>query len=175
MMKVLWMVIVLAGVSLSGFAEVSKDRLRDLERLIKINAVRDFEDGHRADKKLMLRVEFSSANEGLDDMLIRIAVEMTDRKTKQPYLAEEAGGFGNMPANYEGKGVWELTIPYEEFEKLKMTAYVIEIGVLDGDTFVPVLAECDHAESYEELAGRTAMQKFPNRCKLSSVVMVDGY
>ena len=167
-MKLSWMVTVLMLVCLSVSGEVSKD----LKRLVKIDSVRDSEKGSGTKKKLLLRVEFSSEEEGLEAILVRIAVELTDKKTKQVYLAGEMKNFGEMPDGYVGEGYWELSMPYGDIDKLKLTAYVVEFGVMNGGAFVPFLTECDHAKSYDELTGRTA-QKFPNQCKLIRMVLVD--
>jgi hypothetical protein len=170
-MKYSWVVTVLILVCLSVSGEVSEDQLKDFRHLVRIDSIRDYEGRSRANKKHTLEVVFSSENDGVEDILVRVAVEMTDRKTKQVYLAGKTRKFGQMPRNYRGEGLWYFTVPYGNFDRLKMTAYVVEFGVLDGDEFVPFLTECDHAESFDELTGRKA-QTFPNSCGLSSMIKV---
>lgn len=171
-MKYSWVCTVLMVGCLSVFGEVSKGQLKDFKRLVSIDSIRDYEGQSRGSETHILKVEFSSEEEGLEDIRIRIAVEMTDKKAKQAYLAEGMSGFGELPEDYQGEGYWEFTMPSGDFDKLKMTAYVVEVGVMDGDAFVPFHTECDHAETFAELTGRTA-QKFPGSCTLRATVLVD--
>ena len=105
----------------------------------------------------------------MNEVRLRVAVELTDKKTKQTYLVKKIGKFADLldilEGEYNGEGYWELYMPYGDFDKLKMTAYVVQFGVLDNNTFVPFLAEFDDVKSYDELIERTA-KEFPNSCRL---------
>jgi hypothetical protein len=175
-MKYSWLVIGLLLASLCVYGELSEDRLKELEHLVQIDNVRDYDEEHNEQKRLKLSIEFTSEVEGMKEIRIRTAVELTDKKTKQVYRVEKMGRFGDLldvhEGNYEGEGYWELHMPCGELDKLKVTAYVVQFGVMDGDTFVPFQTECDHVKSYDELMSRSA-QVFPNRCRLLMTVMVD--
>jgi hypothetical protein len=175
LMKLSWMVAVLLVACLSVSGEVSKDQFKDLKRLVQIEGVRDYEEEHQGGKRHKLRVEFSSEAEGMKEIRVRVAVELTDKKTKQAYLVKQTGRFADMldvhEGEYEGEGYWELYMPYGDFDKLKITAYVVQFGVMDGDTFVPFQTECDDVKSYDELIDRTA-NEFPNSCRLLMTLTV---
>ena len=175
-MKHSWMIIGLMLASLSVHGMLSDDELREMERLVKIDGVRDSEEGSDEQRRHELRIDFSSETEGMSGIYIRVAVELTDRKTKQVYRVEEMGKFGDLLAihhdDYQGEGRWELHMPCGELDKLKVTAYVVQFGVIDADAFVPLQTECDHVGSYDELMDRAA-EEFPNPCKLLLTVMVD--
>lgn len=169
--SIVWRLPVLALVCFSVFGEVSEDRLRDLKRRINIGAIRDLEEGGRDNEKLVLRVEFSSRDKELDGILVRVAVEITDKQLKKVYLAEGINGFRELPDSYEGEGHWDFTMPYGDLERLKITAYSVEFGVRDGDEFVPFSEKYEHLDSYDELKQR-ALEGFPNRCQLTYTILV---
>ena len=176
-MKFFWTIAVVLVSALSVFGAVSEDLLEDMARLVEIDSIRDYEDDNKSRSSHILRVDFASDSEGFENIFIRIAVEMTDKKTKQTYLAEETRKYGKIELDtdryddYSGEGYWELRMPYGRFDKLKVTAYVVQHGVLDGKTFVPFETECDDVKGYSELVERTSVT-FPEPVSLGRTIMV---
>ena len=157
-------------------AELSKSDLRDFGRLVRIDGVRASTNKKNRDEVYeVLRIEYSSEEDGLDDILFRVAVELTDKKTKETYLAQKTrghGNFSNHKGDYIGEGYWEFVISCGS-RRLKITGYAVEYGVMDGETFVPLDADYDDVKSFEELTTRTTTP-YPEKVKLSSTYMVDG-
>jgi len=165
----IWIMLFVSCVMAMG--EVSKNRLKDLRRLVKIDSVRTSTDKHKNSKTEVLEFEFSSEVEGLDEVVVRVAVEVTD-KTKKTYLVEKTRSSGNFPGTYIGEGSWDLTIPQGNLERLKITGYAFEYGVMDGNKFVPFRGEYDDVKTYQELTSRTTTP-FPAETQLSRTIWVD--
>ncbi len=176
-MRFFWMTAVVLVSALSIFGTVSEDLLKDLARLVEIDSIRDYEDDNGLRPNHILKVDFATDPEGFENVFIRIAVEMTDRKTKKTYLAEETRKYGRIVSDtdqyddYSGEGYWEFRMPYGSFDKLKVTAYVVQHGVMDGGEFVPFETECDDVKSYSELVERTSV-KFPEPVSLGRTILV---
>jgi hypothetical protein len=165
------------SIGLMAMGELSKSDLRDFGRLVSIDGVIESTNKKNRDKVYeVLRIDYSSEEDGLDDILFRVAVELTDKKTKETYLAQKTrghGNFSNHKGDYIGEGYWEFIIPCGS-RRLKITGYAVEYGVMDGETFVPLDADYDDVKSFDELTTRTTTV-FPGKVKLSSTYMVDGY
>jgi len=153
--------------------EVSQDRLKDLKKLVQIDRVKDSEHKNSAGKCVDLRIDFSSDQEGLEDVFARVAVELTD-KVKKTYWVEASKTYpADFGENYTGEGYWMLMIPYGSFDKLKVSAFAVEFGVMDGDKFVPFDAVYDGVKTFDELIARTTTP-FPGECKFGYTYMVDS-
>ena len=172
-MKYMMIWVVLFASCVMAMGEVSKDQLKDLERLVKIDGIHESTDKRNHDKKYaVLKIDYSSEDTGLEEVLIRVTVELTD-KDKNTYLVEELGGYGTFPDTYIGEGDWALRMPHGSLERLKITGYAVENGVLDGKRFVPFCGEYEDVKTYDELIARTTTP-FPGECKLGGTISVDG-
>jgi hypothetical protein len=153
--------------------ELSKDQLKDAEKLLSMGSVIDRNYENRSGEFEIMEINFTSKQEGLGDIYVRVAVEVTD-KQKETYLVEEAGkypdDFGNA---YAGEGHWKLDIPYGSFRRLKISGYAIEFGLMDGKEFVPFDADYDDVKTYEELTARTTTP-FSGECKFGLTYMVEN-
>ena len=164
-MKYMMILAVLFVSCVMAVGEVSKDRLKELERLVQIDGVRDSTDKTNAGKVEVVQIDFSSRDRHLDGVVFRIAVELTD-SDKNTYLVEQSREYGTFPEGYLNYGDFKLRIPHGSFGRLKITGYAVEHGVMDGDKFIPFEdGDYDDVKTYEELTSRTTTP-FPEKCKL---------
>ena len=159
--------------SLMAGGEVSADRLKELDSLMAIDSVSDTTERTKRGKVEVMEIFFSSDEQGVDGIAFRIAVELTDKK-KNTYLAEMTGWHLEFPNSYSGEGYWTLKMPHGSLERLKITGYAAENGVMDGKKFVPFNGDYDDVKTYEELTRRTTTP-FPEECTLRKTIMVDDY
>ena len=168
-----WLVIFFAGY-FTASAELSQKQLKAFKKLVQIDSVTESSDKARGKKFEVLRVDFSSEDNGLDGIFFRIAVEVTDRKTKEVYLVKEISSFrSSFPDTYMGEGDWKLRIPCGE-RRLKITGCALEYGVKEGRKFAPFMGEYDDVKSFEELTDRSTTP-FPQESDLDYTYMVDDY
>ena len=173
-MKYTMILVALFVSCVTSLGEIERKQLKKLERLVRIDAIRESTDKRNHDKKYeVLKIDYSSEDTGLEEVLIRVTVELTD-KDKNTYLVEELHGYGTFPEDtYLGEGDWALRMPHGSLERLKITGYAVENGVLDGKEFVPFNGEYDDVKTYEELTARTTTP-FPGECKLGGTISVDS-
>jgi hypothetical protein len=157
-----------------AFGEISDKELKYLEKSVQIAGTRDYTKKNEDRKKIEIFQVNTFQNQ--DDMFpyrIRIAVELKDRE-ENVYVASFTGEpSGDYDSEYEGEDYWELYMPYEDLEGLKVTAYAVQYGVMDGDQFV-ILAE--EEKNYEKLLkglnDRTTLV-FPNSIALMHYYMYE--
>ncbi len=107
----------------------------------------------------------------LEDVWIRVAVEITDKSEEKSYLAEKKYKNGTFGYEYLGHGYWSFKVPWGDIERLEISAYAVQYGVMDGDTFVPFAEELDDVDSYEELVERTTTP-YPGETELRRTIYV---
>lgn len=173
--KLTLFVLVLAAASLS-FAELSKKEARKMQSLVKIGSVSSRPQTGRNGDYELIKIEYSSAsyeefNLGVAEKVwIRIAALITD-KSKKNYLVEQKNRYGEVEDTYMDEGYWSLKIEHGDLEKMKVVAYVIEHGIMEGKTFVPFDEKHKKIKSYEELTKETELP-FPNETSLGCTRMV---
>lgn len=177
-MKFCILLVVFCTGCLTVSAEISKKELKEYSRLIKIDGIECSTQKNRSKKEFELfTIDFSSdEDKSLVGLVARIAVELVDAQTKQTYLFTDQISLTDPSSRsdqYIGEGYFELEIPHGSFEKLKTTAYVFEIGIMDGKTFVPLNTKSKKAKSFEELAGKPSIPLSGNY-RLRQVSWVDG-
>lgn len=160
--------------SLKGFGELSDKDLKYLRKEVQIAGVRD--DTRRTEDRKKIEIFQVNTFQNQDDSSvyrIRLAVELRDDR-KQTYIVTFTGApSGDYDSEYEGEDYWELYMPYGDFKDLKVIAYAVQYGVMDGDVFVP-LAE-DEKDSEQMMAGlksRSALL-FPNNVVLMHYYMYE--
>lgn len=180
MKKWIFMLAVLINL-LTGYGEISEDVLDDCEDLVKITSVEDTTDQDRRDrdkKTEVLEIGFSGGEkldieeeELLEKVWFRVAVEITDKAEEKTYFAEKKQKNGTFSREYIGHGSWEFKVPYGDIERVEISAYAVQYGVMDGDTFVPFLEEYDDVDSYEELKQRSTTP-YPEKIRLTRTIYV---
>ncbi|QHI68053.1 hypothetical protein [Tichowtungia aerotolerans] len=142
----------------SAFGEkISDDEIDRLKGTVKIGGVSDSTEDGEEDEELEVLSFYTNQYE--DDaeeyeFRIKVVVEITDKKAKKVYQAKMARMQGAVDTEYTGEDNWAFKIPYGEMEKPKITAYVIQYGVLSDREFVILAEEMDDVDSLEELEAR---------------------
>ncbi len=177
MKQTILLVILSLGCGVS-MGEMTKKQIKSFKKLVKIDGSNYSFEERRDEKHCILTIEFSAEEYGLEKVIVRCAVELTDKKTKQTYLVTKKRVHGSLDRGnynqYIGEGYWTVLMPFGEFKRLKVTGYAFEYGIMDGGKFVPFEAEYDDVDTYEELVNRTPTA-YPNKCSLNRVRRVYSY
>jgi hypothetical protein len=150
---------------------LSKDELKKISEA-QIASIRDGkEKSTQTDKKYQtLEVNTFQSQDEMPGFRICVAVEVTD-KSKKTYLAEfTANQPEGLDSEYLGQDYWTLYLPEGDLEKPKITAYAVQYGFMDGNTFLIIGEQYDHVKSMDELKARTATP-FPGSLRLSHYYM----
>ena len=138
-----------------GAAELSEDELEKLQDSVKISAVSDDtvrgDDGEKSEV-----IKFRTLQREDDEYKFRVQVvaELTDKK-KNTYYTQMARLQGETDMEYTGESGWKFILPQGTLEKPKLTAFVIQYGILQDDGEFLVLAEeMDDVDTKEELIER---------------------
>ena len=144
--------------------ELSEKDLKRLRTRVKISSVDDLTIKNEDHEKVEVVKIYTYQEQGDPNKnytyRIRIAVELTD-KEKNTYFAraERAQGDvrerGSRITDYLGKDEWEMHIPHRNLERPKVTAYVIQYGILNEGEFIVLAEELDDVDTLEELTERT--------------------
>ena len=146
-------VVFLAG-CFSVFAEISEDEMDRMKRFVRIESVRDATERDDDRNKIeVLKFHTSQDEQDKEGFRMRVTVELTD-KSKDSYCAQLIRYQGRVNPEYKGQDRWEFHVPHGDLERPEITAYAIEYGVMDGETFVPVVSAFQDVDSVEELTGR---------------------
>lgn len=104
---------------------------------------------------------------------IRMAIELTD-KQKNTYLVQFTG---NAPedydSEYQGEDYWTIYLAQGDLDRLKVSGYAIQYGIMDDETFVPLAEEMDH---YNDVIDGLRTKKtvlFPGKVYLRHYYMYD--
>ena len=96
-------------------------------------------------------------DEGKLEYQLRVAVQLTDKKTKEVVYAQTTAAPKPLPdrevgeGSYGGYTEWAFRIPFGTMKKPKLTACAIEFGFTQGSTFVPVATLYDDVDSLDEI------------------------
>lgn len=156
-----WMLVFLAGCVAISYAVPTEEDIEKLENKIKIVSVND--DTTEEDDVEYEELSFStyqdedSAEEYT--FFMRVTVELTEKKTKKVFYAQASGTQSAVDSEYNGEDNWKFAVANSELEKPKVTAYVIEYGIVfDNDDgkpeFEKVAVETDDVDTLKELTGR---------------------
>jgi len=182
--RVLLLCIVLVF-SVSVYGEISPKELKQYRKVIRMDSVRTTSDKRGNKKSEKLEIEFSGGDDDgdakyLENTWIRFSVEITDKAAKKTYLAEikrKHGAIAQEGANYDsysGEGLWVFTIPCtEQLDRLKISAYVLQYGLMDGKEFVPFQEKTKGVKSHEELLKRTTTP-YPEKFSARMTFYVEG-
>jgi hypothetical protein len=153
-MKWIMVFVVFFAGCLAVFGEIDQKEIKRLQRGVRIDSVQDvtFRNDDR-EKLVLLRFNTTQDERDKEGFRIRVTVELTD-KSKDCFYAQLMRRQGTVNSEYLGQDLWEFYIPHAELERPKVSAYVVEYGIMDGDTFVPIASALDDVDSVEELTGR---------------------
>jgi len=83
-----------------------------------------------------------------------VTVELEDR-AKNTYFARVERKQGSTHPDYVGKDEWVMQIPHGDLERPKVSAYIIQYGILNDGEFIILAEEFDDVDTLEELMERT--------------------
>jgi hypothetical protein len=160
---------VMLFVFLSGFflagAELSEDELELLQDSVKIGSVNDdiVDDirGDGSDDEYFQLKFYTTQREEYKTAYtfrMRITVELNDKKTSTVGWSQFAREQGELDSEYTGQDNWRFLVPVGNMNRPKVTAYVIQYGVMVDGEFKVIAEEMDDVDSLDELLERT-----PNR------------
>jgi hypothetical protein len=142
MMKVYLLLVVFLATHLHAFGELTAKELKQFKSELEIGGARTstWKGDDRKKSELLEVNTFQSEDDPLTyDMSrfqMRLVVELTD-KNSNTYLAKF---IGNAPesydSEYQGEDYWKFYMAHGEYERLKITGYVVQYGIMDGETFV---------------------------------------
>lgn len=161
---ILLLSLLFSGMFLS-FGELTKDELDRFDSRLRINGIRTerWKSEDRKEYELLqvntLQDQEDPLNYEMSRFRIRLAVELIDRD-KNTYLVRFTG---NAPedynSDYNGEDYWNLYMAHGDLGRLKITGYVVQYGIMDGETFVALASDEDHADKVIERVrlGTTAL------------------
>jgi hypothetical protein len=153
------LVLLFAGALASSGEELSKELVtlkEKLSRSVKIGTINSDTIRDNDDKKIEV-FKFHTYQDERDKNLnfrVRVTVEMTD-KSGQACFAQINREQGSLHEEYTGEDDWEFQIPHGEMDRPKVTAYVIQYGILEDGMFIPVAEKLSKTGSAEEITKRT--------------------
>jgi hypothetical protein len=154
----------------TAFGELSRDALKRLED-VEISGVREDtykDDDHK--KYEMLEINTFQNEDDREGFRIYIVVELED-KYKTKYLTGfKAAQPGGMSSDYTGEDYWKFYIPHGEMERLKITAYAVLYGIMDGNQFILLAEDYDGVKSIDEFRGHQYVS-FPGKVRLMHCYM----
>ncbi|MBI9021169.1 MAG: hypothetical protein JEZ10_07950 [Verrucomicrobia bacterium] len=97
---------------------------------------------------------------------MRLVVELTD-KEKNTYLVKFTGNaLGNYESGYQGEDYWELYMAHGDLERLDVSGYIIQYGIMDGGTFVPLAEKQDGSTEMMDRMRKKTTRLFPGKVYL---------
>lgn len=178
-MKIYLLLIAFCASQLSSFGELTEKEQKQFRSNVEIGGIRaDTWKGKDREKFEVLEVNtFQSEDDPIDyDMSrfqMRMVVELTDRY-KKTYLVRFTGRAPeDYDSEYQGEDYWLLRMAHGSFERLKINAYVIQYGIMDDETFIPLAEIEDHSEDMLERLKTGATALFPGKVYLRHYYMYD--
>ncbi len=178
-MKSYLLLIVLLVSHLPAFGELTEKELKQFKSNLEIGGVRaDTWKSEDREKFELLEVNtFQSEDDPLNYEMnrfrLRLVVELTD-KQGNTYLVKFAG---NAPADYDseyqGEDYWGLYMAHGDLERLKISGYVVQYGLMDGETFIPLAEDEDDAEEMLERVRNRTTKLFPGKVDLRHYYMFE--
>lgn len=155
-MKIYLVAAVLFAGHLSVSGALTKDERDRFDHRLRISGVRTdrWKSEDRKEYELLqvntLQDQEDPLHYEMSRFRIRLAVELTDHD-KNTYLVRFTGNAPeNYNSNYTGEDYWELYMAHGDLGRLKITGYVVQYGIMDGETFVALASDEDHADKMLE-------------------------
>ena len=141
-------------------ADLSKDVLEKLREQVKIGGVNDStERGDDGEKMEVIKFYTYQDEDSVDDFKfrVRLVVELKDKK-KNTYFVAADKFQGEVDSEYTGEDNWEFKVKHGDLNKPKLSAYVIQYGIVHEKKFIVLAEETDGVDTLDELKARTTTQ-----------------
>ncbi|NNJ71097.1 MAG: hypothetical protein HKP10_07415 [Kiritimatiellales bacterium] len=163
---------------LPAFGGLTDDELKQFKSNLEIGGVRT--DTEKDDGKKLERLEVNTYQNEDDPLTyemsrfrLRLIVELTD-KDKNTYLVKFTGNAPeDFDSEYQGEDYWNLYMEHGDFDRLKISGYIVQYGIMDGETFVPLADDEDDAEEMLERVRQRTTALFPGKFYLRHYYMYD--
>lgn len=169
----------------AAFAEELPEDLQDMQNKyknrMKVWALNDddVEENDLDYFEITFQTRQDRRDEGELKYQLRIAVQLTDKKTKEVVYSRTTTAPKDLPEQESGDGSyggyteWAFRIPFGQLKKPKLTACAIEFGFTEGSTFVPVATLYDDVDSIDEIL-KGGGTKVRMRCTQNEHFIVRG-
>lgn len=142
----------------ANIGTLTKDQFEDLQDKVGIGGVNDDIDENDAGEDcLFLKFYTNQPEKSEYKFRVRVFAELTDKKTKEAYWTKFSRSQSASNIEYTGEDNWEFILPLGNLEKPRLTAYVIQFGILQGANFVVLAEETDHVDSADEITARASL------------------
>ncbi len=171
-MKINLLLAVFSASTLMAYAELSADELKVFKNELEIAGVRaETWKGEDRSKFERLGVNTFQSNDDpnnydMSRFRLRLVVELTD-KDDITYLAKFTG---QAPEDYDseylGEDYWGLYMAHGDLERLKISGYIVQYGIMDGETFIALAEEEKKSKEMLERVRERTTKLFPNKVYL---------
>lgn len=167
------------GSLFSAAGQLAEDELDNFEDYFEIDGVRedDWESEDHEEYELLQVATLQNPEDPLNyDMSrfrIRLAVEVTD-KEKNTYLVRFTGNSpGRYNSDYVGENYWNLYMAHGDLDRLKITGYAVQYGIMDSETFIPLVNTEDDTDEMRERVRQGTTRLFENKVYLRHYYIYD--
>lgn len=179
-MKFYFLLIVFLTGNLLAFGELEEKELKRIKRDVDIVGVRDMKWKDDNSNKFQVLEVFIVQNKyypeeyDMTQFRLKLIVEIED-KEDNVYLIKYTGKLPEDYYNidYEGEDYWKLYIPHGDLGRLDISAYSVTYGIMDGETFVPLMEDEDDAEDMLEREALGETNPFPGNAFLTHYYMYE--
>ena len=178
-MKKYWIAALLAAVCLPLFGELTEKDLKHFKSNVEIAGIReDTWKNEDREKSETLEVNtFQDSDDPLEyDMSmfrIRFIVELTD-KQKNRYLVKFKGKpSADYDSEYQGEDYWTIYMPHGDLERLKVSGYLVQYGIMDDENFILLAEEEDDSDDMLEGVRNKTTLAFPGKIRVTHYYMYD--
>ena len=150
-------------------AEVSdeiKTLKKELKNKIKIGSITDETiEKNNEEKVEQIRFHTYRSLPSHVNFILRVTIELTDNRGKgDPCYVTLDFPHHKPDTGFTGNEEWEFEIPHGKMKKPKITAYVIQSGIMHNGTFIPVAEEMDDVDSADEIIERENTREIKTGC-----------
>lgn len=167
---------IVSAICITAGAEYDKKELKRLEEAEIAGVRSDTVKNDDREKSEVLEIntfenQDYSANQGYTYQMHAV-VELKDKDKKTYFVDLKFKQPDGLDSEYTGEDYWDIIMPYGDLDRVKVNAYAVQYGFMDGDTYVPTAEEYSGCKTMDELKERTTTP-FPNEVKVKHYHMYD--
>ena len=162
---------------LLAFGELTEKELKQFKRDLEIADVRadTWKDNDRKKFELLEVNTFQNEDDpdtyDMSRFRLRLVAELTD-KEKNTYLVQFTGNAPeDFDSEYMGEDYWGLYMDHGDFGGLKISGYIVQFGIMDGETFVPLVEDEKRSEDMLDRVRKRTTVLFPGKVYLRHYYM----
>ncbi len=165
-MKAFLCIVIFFASCLISSGELTAKELKRLSKSVEIAGTRTqtWRNENR-EKFEILQINTFQDQDDTTGFRIRFVVELTDNKKNRYLVKLTADAPEGYDSEYQGEDYWDLRMAHGEIGRPRVTGFAVQYGIMDGETFVPLVEEFDDVKTVDELTQRTPTP-FPNQVRL---------